>query len=64
MGHADDKKKEQPESITPIEHTNIGCDDNINSCDLPGYKAMLQIDSKLITTNFGGISVIQKLHLL
>ena len=52
MGHAGGKKKEKPDTITPMEHANIGCDEDANSCiesgrqsdvfePLPGYKAML-----------------------
>jgi len=32
MGHAGDKKKEKPDTITPMEHANIGYDDDANSC--------------------------------
>ena len=27
MGHADVKKKDKPETITPMEHENIECDE-------------------------------------
>ena len=32
MEHADDKKKEKPDMITSMEHVNIGCADDANSC--------------------------------
>jgi len=68
MGHADDKTKEKPDMITPIEHANIGCDKDANSYiessrqsdvfePLQGYKAMLQIYSKWVTTKFRVVSI-------
>ena len=46
------KKKENPDTITPMQYANIGCDGDANSCielgrlsdafkPLPGYKTML-----------------------
>ena len=63
MGHADTKKKDKPETITPIEHENIECDAEAEQFamgptpshdfqPLPGYKAMLQLDGNWVTTHF------------
>ena len=51
------------DTITPMKHANIGCDEDAKSCiesgrqldvfePLPGYKAILQIDRKWVTTKF------------
>ena len=65
MGHADDKKSANPETITSFEEENIECDaeaeDEVNlNCPsqfrpLPGYKAMLQLDGQWITTRFRAV---------
>ena len=50
MGHAEVKKRDNPEEITPLQHDNIACDSKANECiskgvaahsftPLPGYKA-------------------------
>ena len=67
MGHADVKKKDKPETITPMEHKNIECDgeedekvekmDNEGKTPLPfepltGYRAMLKLGNDWITAHF------------
>ena len=63
MGHADVKKKDEPEAITPLEHVNIDCDLDAGECmelqeapqpfkGLPGYKAMLKLGGQWVTTHF------------
>ena len=67
MGHADVKKKDKPETITPWEHENIECDEEadekVERMDsegktpppfepLPGYRAMLKLGDNWITTHF------------
>ena len=65
MGHADEKKKENPDKITDIEWENIGCDAEANARveqdlppkpfePLPGYRAMLKLGEDWITTQFRG----------
>lgn len=63
MGHADVKKKDEPETITPLEHVNIDCDldagDRMELQETPqpfqglsGYKAMLKLGGQWVTTHF------------
>ena len=63
MGHADSKKKDEPETITPIEQVNIDCDRDAGErmelketpqpfTGLPGYKAMLKLGGQWVTTHF------------
>jgi len=63
MGHADEKKKDKPETISPMETENIGCDKGANArvdenvkpkpfTPLPGYKAMLKLGDDWVTTLF------------
>ena len=67
MGHADVKKKDKPETITPMEHKNIECDEEadekVERMDsegktpppfepLPGYRAMLKLGNNWITAHF------------
>jgi len=66
IGHADDKKKDKPRTITLMEHANIGCNEDAELCieicitatsfkPLPGYCAMLQLDGNWITTQFRAV---------
>jgi ribonuclease HI len=61
MGHADRKKKNNPQDITPSEYTNIDCDEeaSLRLSDeatpaafhpFPGYKAMLRLGQDWVTT--------------
>ena len=63
MGHADRKKKDNPESITEFEWDNISVDSAADDCvehggppmqfePLPGYRAMLMLDGEWVTTHF------------
>jgi len=63
MGHADDKKRDKPSTITPMEHANIGCDEDTEISiesgiearsfkTLPGYQAMIQLNGRWVTTKF------------
>ena len=64
MGHADEKKKDKPHTITPLEQVNIECDKEAGIVNgspaptpvpfkpLPGYKAMLRLDGQWITAHF------------
>ena len=63
MGHASDKKREQPHTITEIERANSECDSDAEHCiqdgttprpfrPFPGYRAMLKLNGRWITTHF------------
>ena len=67
MGRADVEKKDKPETITPMEHKNIECDEadeKVEKMDieegktpppfepLPGYRAMLKLGNNWITAHF------------
>lgn len=63
MGHADEKKKDKPESITDLEWDNVSCNRAANEViesgehprsfhPLPGYRAMLKLDGEWVTTHF------------
>ena len=63
MGHAKEKKKDKPETITDMEHVNEDCDDDANDrveenispepfTPLPGYRAMLKLGDNWVTTLF------------
>ena len=63
MGHADLKKKDCPETITPVKKDNIQYDADTEDCaangvpshyfqPYPGYRAMIKINGRWITTHF------------
>ena len=63
MGHAEVKKRDNPEEITPLQHDNIACDSEANECvskgvaahsftPLPGYRTMLKLGDDWVTTQF------------
>ena len=63
MGHADVKKRDKPEEITPLQYDNTACDNEANECvsrgvpahsftSLPGYRAMLKLGDDWVTTDF------------
>ena len=63
MGHVDDKKRDSPDIIIPMEHATSGCNEDTELCiesgveahsfkPLPEYHAMLQLDKNGVTTKF------------
>ena len=63
LGHASEKKKHAPETITPLERDNSECDADAEQCiqsgippcsftPFPGYRAMLKLDGRCVTTHF------------
>ena len=56
LGHADDKKKDKPKTITDMEIENLECDQGT----IPvGFKAMLKLDGDI-----GGLNVNPKVDTL
>ena len=63
MGHASEKKKHAPGTITSLERNSSGCDSDTKHCiqlggppstytPYPGYRAILKLDSRFVTTHF------------
>ena len=63
MGYASEKKKNAPETITPLERDNSECDLDIEHCIqvgglpstftvYPDYRAILKLDVRFITIHF------------
>ena len=62
LGHASEKNKHMPETITSLERDNSECDANAEQCiqtggppssfiPFPGYRAMLELNGRCVTTH-------------